>query len=350
MRFFRWLFLLMATFALAQDPVPFAPETARPWEPAWELRLRGDRLSGSSEDAFQRAGVQLRLRWTAAWDHFLIVGGTVSTLGSDGNALNAPRWDQQPSNGTQLDQLNGTFTAASANGFGNLRLGLQDNPLVVSEALWDRDLRFLGAGGGAGWRSAGGLVQEAGFRGAAGRVRNLLGGEMDLAAGQLVLKLETGAWSWAAHVDRWDLTWNAGSERLYPMPGHRGELRQRLRLDAAGLGGTWNAPLPLEARWTGFRNPVTRQDSEEFQLRVGSRERLYWPQVTYTWQRLSSTGTLYPVNGDEWWFYRGARGPRADLAVPCPGRWLVTLTVLRQNADNEAYSVRRVLFTVLKRF
>jgi hypothetical protein len=65
---------------------------------------------------------------------------------------------------------------------------------------------------------------------------------------------------------------------------------------------------------------------------------------------LSSTGTLYPVNGDEWWFYRKARGHRADLALPLPGRWIVSAMYVRQRLDGDDYSVTRTMLVLTKRF
>jgi hypothetical protein len=348
----RWTFPLVAVLAFGQEAAPFAPAAPGSWQPAWELTLRGDRLSdpGYISDSFRRVDLQLRLRWAWESGHLRLEAGTWSALGSDGNQFNAPRWDQQPSNGTQVDVARGTFSWLSERAFGSLSLGFQENGLLASQALWDRDLRFLGAGGRFGVRDEAGLLQEAGVRVQAGRVRNLLGGEVDLAAGQLVLKLDTGPWSWSAHAGRWGLSWNPGDERLRPLPGHSPTERQHLTVDTAGASGTWHATLPVEAGWSGSRNRETGETAEEVQAAVGSRLRIYWPQLAFTWQRLSSTGTLYPVNGDEWWFYRKARGPRFDLAVPLPRRWLVTLVYLRQRTDGADESVTRTMLVLQKRF
>jgi hypothetical protein len=292
----------------------------------------------------------MRLQWTWDLDRVRFVAGTRSAVGSDGNALNAARWDQQPSNGTQLDTAFAELSWIREQGFATLKLGLQENGLIVSQALWDRDMRFLGMGGALGFRSAEGSVQEAGVRGSIGRVRNILGGEMDLVAGQGVLKLDTGSWSWTAHAGRWQLAWDSGEERRKALPHHNPALRQKLTLDAIGGAARWNTLLPIEARWFHAKNPETGQSSEEVQGTIGSRERLYWPQVSYTWQRLSSTGTLYPVNGDEWWFYRWTQGHRADLAIPLPGNWVASLVYLRQRGEGEDYLVTRKLLVLQKRF
>lgn len=346
----RWILPLAAAALAGQEAEPFAPEPAGSWRPAWELTLRGDRLSdpGDPRESFRRAGLQLRLRWTWEVGPLRFEAGTRSALGSDGNRLNAPRWDQEPSNGTQADLALGTFTWLSERAFGSLSLGLQESGLLASQALWDQDLRFLGGGARLGLR--GGAIQEAGVRAAAGRVRTVLGGRTDLVAGQVVLKLDTGPWSWTAHAGRWDLAWDPGGERRRRLPGRDPLARQRMTVEAAGASATWHAALPLELAWSGSRNRETGETAEEVQAALGSRQRVFWPQLALTWQRLSSTGTLYPVNGDEWWYYRRARGPRADLSLPLPGRWLATLVVLRQRTDGADASVTRTMLVLRKRF
>jgi hypothetical protein len=348
----RWILPLATAVAYGQEAAPFPAEPINPWKPAWELTLRGDKLSdpGEPSDRFSRTGIQLRLRWT--WEFEALQGtfGVRSAMGSDGNQFNSPRWDQQPSNGSQVDVAHIGTTWVSERAFGSLQVGFQENGLLASQALWDRNIRLLGAGGMAGFRSADGLLQEASVRAIAGRVRNVLGGRGDLAAGQVVLKLDTGPVSWTAHAGRWQLAWDAGDERLRRLPGHSPTERQKLVVDAGGLAVKWNAVLPLEARWFQSINRDTKETSEEAQLTAGSRERLYWPQVSFTWQRLSSTGTLYPVNGDEWWFYRRAEGPRFDLSVPLPGKWLGSFVYLRQESGGETYHVTRKLLVFVKRF
>jgi hypothetical protein len=348
----RWTLSLAAVLAFGQETAPFPRETPEPWKPAWELTLRSDQLSNPVEtsDSFHRAGLQLRLRWTWDLDAVRLVAGTRSALGSDGNSLNPPRWDQQPSNGTQVDVTHADLSWVAEKAFGSLSLGFQENGLLTSQALWDHNLRFLGAGGIAGLRGQEGQLQEASVRVEAGRVRSILGGQVDMAAGQLVLKLDTGPWSWTAHAGRWALAWDPGIERLRPLPGHSATERQRMVVDAGGAAGKWNTVLPWEARWFGSRNRETGETSEEFQVTAGSRERLYWPQLSFTWQRLSSTGTLYPVNGDEWWFYRKARGPRFDASLPLPGHWIATVVYLRQRTDGEAYQITRKMVVLTRRF
>ena len=344
------ILLLAAALAPAQEALPFPEDRPSPWLPAWELSLRGDRISGPvSGLPIQREDLALRLRWTAQRGPWRAVAGTRSALGSDGDRLNGVRWDQQPSNGTRLDLARLELTGVTPRTFGALNLGFQESGLLAGPGLWDRDLRFLGAGASAGGRTDGPL-QEASLRAAAGRVRTLLGGDLDLAAGQAVLKLDTGPWSWTAYGGLWQISWKAGPERLQALPGHAGDPRQRLRLAAWGAETRWNHPVPLEARWSAARNPATGERSEAFQVLAGSREWTWRPQLGLTWQRLSATGTLYPVNGDDWWFYRSAQGTRLDLALPLPGRWLLGLACLRQREDGETYVVERRTVQVMKRF
>jgi hypothetical protein len=347
----RWTFFLAATVVFGQE-IPFSAESTNPWKPAWEFTLRGDKLVDPVEtaDSFQRVNLQLRLRWAWETEALKVVAGVRTATGSDGNPFNAPRWDQQTSNITEVDVAHVDVGWVAPKSFGSLRLGFQELRLLTSEAIWDRDLRFLGAGGMVGFRDSEGVVQEAGLRGATGRVRNILGGDVDLAAGQMVLKLDTGPCSWVAHAGRWNLAWDAGTERLRRLPGQSNLERQHMSLDVAGASGTWNTVFPLEARWFSSKNRDTREDSEEVQAVAGSRERPYWPQVSFTWQRLSSTGTLYPLNGDEWWFYRKAQGHRVDLALPLPGHWIVSFMYLRQRLDGDDYEVTRKMIVLVKRF
>jgi hypothetical protein len=352
MTILRSALLLATTVAFAQEANYFAPPAPSWWEPAWELTLRGDQLTVPDypADAFRRIGLQLRLKWTWEREAWRLEVGTRSALGSDGNQFNAPRWDQQPSNGSQMDTARAQVSWQGERSFGHLSLGFQENGLLVSQSLWDRDLRFLGGSIRMGVRSASGLLQEAGIRAEVGRVRNILGGEVDLAAGQGVLKLDTGPLSWSAHAGRWQLSWNPGGERLRRVPGQNPADRSRLVLDAAGGGAAWHARLPLEARWSGARNRENGDTSEEVQVLVGSQERVYWPQVSFTWQRLSSTGTLYPVNGDEWWLYRRARGPRFDIVLPLPDKWLASVSHLRQRSDGANEFLSRTMLVLVKRF
>jgi hypothetical protein len=343
---------LAAAVAFGQDAAPFSPETRNPWQPSWEVTLRGDQLADpvDTSDSFRRIGAQLRLRWSWERDALRLVAGTRSATGSDGNQFNAARWDQQPSNGTQVDVAHADLSWITEKTFGTLSLGFQENGLVASQALWDRNLRLLGVGGMAGIRDSRGLLQEASLRAVAGRVRNVLGGQGDLAAGQAVLKLDTGPWSWTAHAGRWSLAWDPGEERLRRLPGHDPLARQKMVVDATGASGRWNTAFPWEVRWFHASNRETGETSEEVQAIAGSRERVYWPQVSFTWQRLASTGTLYPVNGDEWWFYRRARGPRYDVSLPLPGHWTATFVYLRQRLDGDDYQVTRKMLVLVKRF
>lgn len=353
MRLGGWVVLLAMASARAQGLEPPPREPAW-WVPRTELRLRLDRITEADQGGVERVSSQLRVRWegqgAGGWEPFTYAGGFRSALGSDGNRLNLRRWDQQPSNGTQLDVARIGIAGRSERTFGEAHLGFQENRLIAPEALWDRDLRFLGLGLRAGLRDREGWIPELGLRMAAGRVRTLQGGNLDLAAGQIVLKLETGPVSWTAHGGRWEITWDRGFARTRPVPGHAAEPRQRLQLDAYGASATWNAGLPVEVRAFGQRNRETGEPGAETQFLVGSLERPFWPRLSVTWQRLSRTGTLYPVNGDQWWFYWNARGPRYEIALPLRDRWFVALVFLRHQDYGEPYSAERRMVTVTKRF
>lgn len=346
----RWLPVLAGTLALAQGGPPFDPAPSRPWPPAWEFTARTDRLTGpdAGPDGLGRTGAQLRLRWTVPWRSLEFTAGSRSALGSDGNRFNGLRWDQQPSNGTRWDLARAEWTGSAPAWFGRVRLGFQENLLLASQAVWDRDLRFLGGAAAVGWRSPGGRIPEAGLRAEAGRVRHLLGGDVRLAAIQGLLKAEAGPWSFTAHAARWHLAWDQGPARLGPLPGRAG--RQAMDLDAWGAGVRRLGPVLLDLQAMQARNPATGATSEEFQAGAGGLERPWRPRVQGTWQRLSATGTLYPVNGDQWWYYRAARGARLEVSLPLPRRWLLAFAYLRQREDGAGDVVIRRGWTLAKRF
>jgi len=349
----RWIPMLACTLALAQD-VPFAEEARPSWVPTWELTARTESIRGIFGDGLvplgdiRREGVQVRLRWYAGWGGLDWTAGLRSAVGSDGNSNNRPRWDQQPSNGTQLDVARVELAGLTERLFGKATLGFQELGLIASQAMWDPDLRFLGAGASGGIR--GGLVQEASVRTALGRVRTVYPrNDVDLAAFQAVLKLGLGAFSGTFHADRWNLAWDEDEGR-FNAPDFRGRGRQRIALDGVGAAAKWEGPVPLEVRWNGNRERSTRDTSEEFQVLAGSRARPFRPQVSYTWQRLSSTGELYVLNSDQWWYYRGAKGPRAELVLPLRGLWSVSLVYLRQSIRRSPRVAEKTILTVLKRF
>lgn len=353
MPLFRWIPMLACTLVLAQD-VPFAEEARQPWAPLWELTARAESIRGILGDGLvpmgdiRREGLQIRLRWKAEWGGLDWTAGLRSAAGTDGNSGNRPRWDQQPSNGTQLDVARVELAGLSRRLFGRVTLGFQELGLLTSQAMWDADLRFLGASASGGFRE--GPVQEASARTALGRVRTVYPrNDVDLAAFQAVLKLGYGAFSAVLHADRWNLAWTADEGR-FSAPDFRGDGRQRLVLDGAGGSVKWEGPVPLEARWSGTRERATRETGEEFQVLAGGRARPFRPQVAYTWQRLSSTGEFYVVNSDQWWYYRGAKGPRVDLILPLRGLWSVSLVHLRQSIRRSPVVAEKTMLTVQKRF
>jgi len=342
---------LLVSFPLLAQEAPFFQEEApKPWLPAWELTLRADRTSIRFPSAWDidRSWARLRLRWTFEGEAWAAGLGTRSSVGSDGNRFNTPRYDQQPSNGTQWDQAWFSLHVQSPHSFGELKLGLQENALISQESLWDQDLRLNGASLRAALRND--QVQEFGLRATAGRVRTLPGGRVDLVAAQVVMRLDTGPFSWLAHGGRWRLDFDASDEREHPVPGVASNLRQRLTLDAVGGAWTWHAQFPVELRVIHQKNPDTRESGAEYQAWLGSRNHVWWPQLGYVWQRYDHTGTLYPVGGDDWWFMWNARGPRYEAALPLPGKWLLSATYLRHQWYGHPLPVERRFISLRKRF
>ncbi len=342
--------LILALPLAAQDAY-FKEAPVNPWLPAWELTLRADRID---EPAMQlrlvdRSSARLRLKWTwedGPWSGSL---GTWSALGSDSNTLNIWRYDQQPSDGARLDAAWVQVRGASEAGFVEFRLGHQENPLLTQESLWDKDLRVTGASLRATYRNE--SIQELGLRAVAGRVRTLPDGNVVLAAAQAVLRFDTGPISWTAHGGRWMLRWDGSDHREMEPRGGVVRARQELSQDVLGAGATWHLTVPVEVKAIRHRDPESRDEGAEFQAWIGSRNRPWWPQIGYIWQRYESRGTLYPVNGDDWWFMNNARGPRYEAALALPGKWLVVASYIRhQSYQAWTYRTDRRLLQVIKRF
>lgn len=341
---------LCTTMALAGQEAYFKETPASAWVPAWELTLRGDRIDVPEEGRrlLERSSVRLRLRWTWEEGPWSAALGSWSALGSDPNRLNVERYDQQPSNGTRLDAAWVQARGASDLGFVELRLGHQENPLLSQESLWDKDLRITGATLRAAFR--GESLQELGVRATAGRVATLQDGNVVLAAAQAVVRVDTGPLTWTAHAGRWRLRWDATAHRERGLPGST-DLRPELAQDVLGAAVTWHGVLPVELKAIRHRDPDTKQEGAEFQAWLGSRNRPWWPQVGYVWQRFEARGTFTPLNGDDWWFIANARGPRYEAALPLPRKWLLVATYLRHRSTLPwTYPVDRRLLQLVKRF
>jgi hypothetical protein len=328
-----WIACFAALGLGAQEPAYFKEEPAAWWKPTGELRLLGDRLrvDGYPSAGFDRGGARLLLRWEPAWAWGRFVLGTRHQVASDPNRLNPERYDQERSNDHRVKLAFLTVEARDERGHAELRVGLQDNPMLTQESLWDRDLSLLGLGLSAGSRVAALGIEEVGVWGVAGRVQTVPGARVDLFAAQGVLKGEVGPVAWTLHGGRWDVRWDGDAHRLRPLPGSLPGLRQRMTFDVVGVGIRLDGPVPVESRWISHRNRHSREDGEELQLFVGSRSRTWWPQVGYVWQRYEPTGTPYPVNGDDWWYVSNAKGPRWLLALPLPRRLLFQASLLRHH-------------------
>lgn len=331
--------------ATSQDPTYFV-ERAPPsrWVPEGHLLVTAERIPAVPDPEgapVDRIRTLLDLGWKASWG--MARGELIlrSGLGTDGNASNVLRYDQQPSNGVWLQRASITFPMLRERWFGELVLGLQGNPLLAQESLWDHDLALTGLGFRAAYRDEAGGLQEAGIRAVSGRVRTFPGSGVDLIAVQAVLRVEVGDWGWTAHAGRWELAWDLGMHRLKSALESNQQARQRLRLDEIGLGVQVETSLPWECRGVYHRNPATGEAGGEYQLWLGARARLWRPQFGFVWQQFDFAGTFMPVNGDEWWFTRAARGPRYVVLLSLPQRWRLSLGYLRHRQDSGETPVAR---------
>jgi hypothetical protein len=336
----------------AQEPVYFPEPERSPWRPSGELLLELDRLpglEGTPGGSDQRLRALLQVEWAGAWElgrwDLAIRGAT----GSDGNRLNTLRYDQRPSNGAWLHRASVRVEANRARGFGSLTAGLQGNELLSQESLWDRDLGVLGLGARWAFRDEARGVLEAGLRAVAGRVRTFPGAQVDLRAVQAVYRGEGHGLDWTLHAGWWEVRWNAGEHRFAPVDPRTG--RQTAHFEALGAGLAGAQGWGWEFKAYAQRNRASGDTGTEFQAWMGPARRTLRPRFGLIHQRYGETGTPAPVNGDAWWFVRGAAGPRAVLLLPLPGGWGTSLSHLTHRPlAGDAKALPRTVLSLTWRF
>jgi hypothetical protein len=351
-----WTKTLAAWGALAlgaQEPVYFKEPELPWWKPQGVLLLEVERLPSLDDDFVQNATREralLELAWVRPWSCFTGEVALRGALGSDGNRFNLARYDQRPSNGAWLQRalLRADFRAPR--GSASITVGLQGNPLLSQESLWDHDLTLAGLGGGAAYRDEAKGIRELGVRVVAGRVRTFPRQAVDLRAAQAVLKVETGPVDWFVHLDRWEIRWDRGDERFEALPGAWATVRQSLRLDTLGLGASSLGGLPWELRGCVHRNAATGETGGEWQAWLGPIAHPFRPRLGHVYQRLSATGTAFATGSDDWWFVGASRGTRWVVQLPLRHRLRLTLSHLLHRTDFSPRTSRRTGLALEWRF
>ena len=348
----------------------FKEERPDPWIPAWELTAQAERqnLPPGLPD-FDRSDARLRLRWTfGSEDGFQFKAGTVSYLGSDGNAKNLLRQDNQPSNGSRLDMAELGFAHFAENAGVAIQGGLVENPMLASETLWDPDLRIIGGGGRVFLRTES-VLEEAGLRGAVGEVRLLYGGRVRIRAGQAVARLVLGPITATVHGGLWDLQprqedaplflrqnggGGYGPNGYYGNYGVFGDVGgyadPHYRYEVYGAQVDWDTAVPLSVSAQRQKRQEDGDIGQDFQVWVGSPTRRWWPQAGFIHQIIDTDGALGSLNGDRWWYHSNASGDRFVLALNLPQRWRVSLEYMNQTRLDGSYSYTRTDLIVKKRF
>jgi hypothetical protein len=351
-----WTLALVGLTAFRQETYFKEPEKKK-WLPAWELTARQEEFDlGPGKDPLKRTQSRLRLRWDfgeegGPWSFRL---QSSHRAASDGNRNSLARFDNEMPNGTNLDLADFSLRFIRARGGVEGRGGLLENGLISTEALWDPDLRLIGIGGRAFWRTENGAIEELGIRLQAGEVRLPAGGRVTLRAAQAVfrasfdpveIKVFGGPWSLEARQE------DAARFRRQNPPGPGvSYLDPQFQLNAYGLGIASEAGLPFEVLATRQMNRDTKDRGEEFQGWLGPRSRVWRPRLGYIRQRLGATGALASVNGDLWWFHALADGQRYVVTLPLPARWEVSLSHVEQTRRGSAFPIKRSWVELKKRF
>ncbi len=354
--------LAFAAALAAQQPQYFQESRPAWWKPKADLEAWNDRLvfDPDNRKPIERNRVRLRLRWQFGGDSdwWQVRVGSVHRAGSDGNRNNAPRFDNEPSNGSALDVAEVRLRALSAAGGVEVHGGLVENELLHQESLFDPDLRMTGGGLRLFWRNEGAGLDELGLRAEAGTIHLPLHGEVKLTGVQGVLKFSTGPVTWTAYGGPWKLEARQEDALNYRRQNPAGAggtyANPEFRFDTTGAGMLWNGDVPLEVKALRHKNKDTGERGEELQVWLGASTRPWWPRVGYIRQLLAPTGALASVNGDLWWHHANADGERYVLQLPLPKKWSLSYTVVDQRRRNVAppatVGFKRTMVGISKRF
>jgi hypothetical protein len=324
------------SLAMAQEQDYFQEAPLKRWVPNYAIDAWTERIELSNGSVIQRSRGLLRLRWNLAGDEsstFQFVAGSQHRAGSDGNRNNLPRFDNSPSNGTRLDVAEARLRWLDEAGGAELKAGFLENPLLSSESLWDGDLRILGGGGRAFFRRESAGIDELGVRAVVGEVVLLNGGRVKLQAAQAVFRLQTGPIAWTAHGGSW--TMNARQQdalafRRQNTSGALGYLDPDFRFVVWGVGLETQTQVPFELKGLQHARQNSPGKGQELQAWLGSRSKVWWPQLGFIRQILPKDGALGSVNGDQWWFHSNADGERYVLALNLPQRWRLEVDFIEQ--------------------
>lgn len=327
------------------------------WLPAWELSAKREKLDfGPSRNPIERTQSRLRLRWDfgeegGAWSLRL---QSSHRVGSDGNRNSLARFDNEMANGTNLDLADFRIGFLRAHGGLEGRAGLLENGLISTEAIWDPDLRVIGAGGRAFWRSGNGAIEELGVRIQAGDVRLPAGGRVALRAAQAVFHCSFDPVAFKAFAGPWSMEARqedaARFRRQNPGVAGGAYLDPQFNLDVHGFGFSSEAVIPFEVLAVRQVNRDTKDRGEEFHGWLGPRSRVWWPRLGYIRQRLGATGALASVNGDLWWFHAAGDGQRYVATLPLPSRWEISLSRVDQTRRGGGPLFKRSSLELRKRF
>lgn len=357
----RLSFLLLTGPALLAQDAYFKEPERRWWLPSWELDGWHDDINrGPGKPAIIRDRSRLRLRWQLGEDDDWIQlrAGSAHYAGSDGNRFNLLRFDNEPSNGTQLDLADLRLQTLKASGGLEAHGGLVENGLISTESLWDPDLRIIGGFGRAFYRTPEGPLEELGIRAATGDVRLMAGGRVAITAVQGVARVATGPVTWTLFGGPWDLKARpqdqANFQRQNPLtdpyyPGYS-EVGTEFRLSTYGIAITTSTVVPIEIKAQRHTNRETKQEGGELQVFLGSNTRKWWPQIGWVRQVMAPNSQLASVNGDIWWFHANADGNRYVLTLPLPKKWRVQYSYLDQRLRTAKTSLTTQRVDVIKRF
>ncbi len=345
-------FLLLSGAVLTAQDTYFKEPEKKWWLPKWEVDVYHEYVDlDPGRHDIRRYRGRLRLRFELGgddeWIQFRV--GSKHLVGSDGNKNNLKRFDNERSNGSELDLADLRVQWLRESGGVELHGGFIESPLIASESLLDPDLRLTGGSGRFFFRWENGWLDEIGLRAVSGNLKLIERGQVRMDAAHLVAKVSTGAVSWTAFGGPWRLQARQEDlskfQRQNPVgsSGYAEDSALTFNLITYGLAVDAAWTLPVEVKLFQHQNQDTKEKGNELQIFIGSRTKKWWPQVGFVHQRMAPTSQLASVNGDIWWFHANADGNRYVASLALPKKWLFSYSYIeqtRRGATAPVYSHR----------
>lgn len=345
------LICLLAGKSWAADPLDTPTEEAAPaaWSLFGDVLLRSDQVHNlPARDPVDRlrARTHLGLRFTNETVEFAVA--VAGNQGDDSNRDNRRNNDNSASDSFDLDQA---FVRWQVSPETSLLLGKSELPLSLTPAVWDADLRPIGAS--VGWSHPLSDFDRVSAVGGYFAGDHLYGDDTRFAAAQLgwhhgeggpgALELLLG---WIDFQHTRDL-FSEGLSRTNRRVGS--ELLSDYRLLDGQIGWRHNdARWPIDLRLDLVRNlgADDANDGVRGSVVVGDRRQAGGMEFGLAMQRLQRDSVLAAFNEDDWWFHSFSRGTMPWFGYGFSEHWNLRIAGFFERRDDQQPTIVRALVDV----